>query len=285
MYRYLSIFNAERVVVASPKGLSEVLVTKNYEFQKPRQARTVLGRVLGIGLLLAEGDEHRHQRKGLMPAFSFRHVKELFPVFWSKSCEAVSAMSAEVERNKGNRPSQRAIDCNVSADVKVERDEAIFEMHEWASRATLDIIGLTGMGRDFNAIKDPNNELSQVYRTIFAPTPDAQLLQFFTIFLPQWAAIRLPIKRNYEIQHALVVIRNLARDLIRSKKERMERGEKSDDHDILSTAIESNIFSEENLIDQVMTFLAAGHESKFCFCIVIFLRWKQSNTYQRPQQL
>lgn len=267
MYRYLSIFNAERVVVTSPKGLSEVLVTKNYEFQKPRQARTVLGRVLGIGLLLAEGEEHRHQRKGLMPAFSFRHVKELFPVFWSKSCEVVNAMSAEIERKKGQGPSAKALECNVQADVKVESDEAIFEIHEWAGRATLDIIGLTGMGRDFSAIKNPNNELSQIYRTIFAPTRDAQLLQFFTVFLPQWAAIRLPIKRNYEIQHALVVIRNLARELIRTKKEKMEKGEKSDDHDILSTAIESGIFSEENLIDQVMTFLAAGHESKFCIAV------------------
>lgn len=182
----------------------------------------------------------------------------------------MDAMSAEIERNKGNGPNQKAIDCKVPANVKVESDEAILEIQEWAGRATLDIIGLTGMGRDFNAIKDPNNELSQIYRKIFAPTPDAQLLQFFTLFLPQWATIRLPIKRNYEIQHALVVIRNLARDLIRSKKERMERGEKSDDHDILSTAIESGIFSEENLIDQVMTFLAAGHESKFY--IVIFLR-------------
>lgn len=267
MYRYLSIFNVERVVVASPKGLSEVLVTKSYEFQKPRQARTVLGRVLGIGLLLAEGDEHRHQRKGLMPAFSFRHVKELFPVFWTKSCEVVNAMSSEIERHKGNCSSQKAIDCNVSADVKVESDEAILKIDEWAGRATLDIIGLTGMGRDFNAIKDPNNELSQIYRTIFAPTADAQLVQFFALFLPQWAAIRLPIKRNYEIQHALVTIRNLARELIRTKKEKMETREKSEDHDILSTAIESGIFSEENLIDQVMTFLAAGHESKFCIVL------------------
>lgn len=263
MYRYLGIFNAERLVVTSPKALSEVLVTKNYEFKKPSQARSVLGRVLGIGVLLAEGDEHKHQRKGLMPAFSFRHVKELFPVFWRKSCEVVVAMSAELERNKGQGPNEQAVKCQVPPDLKVDSDEAIIEIHEWAGRATLDIIGLTGMGRDFNAIADPNNELSKIYRTIFAPTPGAQLLQFFTVFLPLWAAKRLPMKRNVELHHGLGVIRTLARDLIQSKKAQLERGEKLEDHDILSTAIESGMFPEENLIDQVMTFLAAGHESKF----------------------
>lgn len=262
MYRYLGIFNAERLVVTSPKALSEVLVTNNYQYQKPSQARSALGRLLGIGLLLAEGDEHKHQRKGLMPAFSFRHVKELFPVFWRKSCEAVIAMSAELERNKGQRPNETAVKCQVPADLKVEKDEAIMEIHQWAGRATLDIIGLTGMGRDFNAIADPNNELSQVYRTIFAPTPSAQLLQLSMVFLPLFIVKRLPITRNWEIQHALSVIRKLARDLIQAKKAQLERGEKLEDHDILSTAIESGIFPEENLIDQVMTFLAAGHESK-----------------------
>ncbi|MDU6239207.1 MAG: hypothetical protein E6614_09635, partial [Bradyrhizobium sp.] len=38
-------------------ALAEVLVTKNYLFPKPDAVRTSLGRVLGYGILLAEGDE------------------------------------------------------------------------------------------------------------------------------------------------------------------------------------------------------------------------------------
>lgn len=56
-YRFL--FNAERIIVASPKGLAEVLVHKNYDFIKPKQMVEGVGRILGIGLLLAEGDEHK----------------------------------------------------------------------------------------------------------------------------------------------------------------------------------------------------------------------------------
>lgn len=45
--------------MTSPQALSEVLVTKSYDFIKPQQLRNGLGRVLGIGILVAEGDEHK----------------------------------------------------------------------------------------------------------------------------------------------------------------------------------------------------------------------------------
>ena len=54
-------------MLTSTKALGEVMVAKNYDFVKPPFFRDVLGRVLGMGLLLVEGDEHRQQRKALMP--------------------------------------------------------------------------------------------------------------------------------------------------------------------------------------------------------------------------
>lgn len=49
----------ERVVLTSPKALSELLVTKVYDFAKPTPVRQNLRRIVGDGILLAEGDEHR----------------------------------------------------------------------------------------------------------------------------------------------------------------------------------------------------------------------------------
>ena len=57
--RYLNVFNQERLLIISPKALAEVLATKNYDFRKPAQVRNGLGRLLGIGILLAEGEEHK----------------------------------------------------------------------------------------------------------------------------------------------------------------------------------------------------------------------------------
>ena len=57
--RYTNLFNVERLLITSPKGLGEVMVQKNYEFIKPAQLREGLGRILGVGILLAEGEEHK----------------------------------------------------------------------------------------------------------------------------------------------------------------------------------------------------------------------------------
>src|SRR5450432_4684686 len=86
--RYLGMFNVERLVITSVKGLSELLTTKSYDFSKPKQISAGIGRILGVGILLAEGDTHRAQRKNLMPAFAYRHIKELYATFWDKSRES-----------------------------------------------------------------------------------------------------------------------------------------------------------------------------------------------------
>lgn len=49
----------ERLLITSPKALGEVMTTKSYNFVKPAPMRAGIGRLLGIGILLAEGDEHR----------------------------------------------------------------------------------------------------------------------------------------------------------------------------------------------------------------------------------
>jgi hypothetical protein len=59
LIRYTHIFNSERVLVTSPKALGEVLVAKSYDFIKPPQFRSGPARFLGVGVLLAEGDEHK----------------------------------------------------------------------------------------------------------------------------------------------------------------------------------------------------------------------------------
>ena len=195
-------------------------------------------------MLLAEGDEHKQQRKMLMPAFSYRHVKDLYPVFWSKGREVVLKMKETLaEQQKAGTSADNAL-----------------EIGSWASRVTLDIIGLAGMGKDFNAIQDPSAELNDCYRRVFQPERGQRRMQLLGLLLPWWLISRIPSKRNTEVQEARALIRRVARDMIVEKKAKLEKSNLHD-VDILSVAITSGGFSDENLIDQLMTFLAAGHET------------------------
>lgn len=243
-------------MITSPKGLSEVLTTRNYDFVKPSHVSASIGRLLGIGILLAEGDEHKMQRKNLMPAFAYRHLKNLVPVFWDISRQAVEAMTVNV--NAGGLPDDELSDAQDK--LNAASDVAVIEVGEWASRATLDIIGTAGLGVNFGAVKDPNTLLNRTYRKVFKPSRQAAVLGLLNLFLPNWLVRNLPIKRNGEIEEATAIIRDTCRHMIRDKKAKLEKKEQLD-ADILSVAIESGGFTEEQLIDQLMTFLAAGHET------------------------
>lgn len=64
------LFNQERLVITSPEGLREVLSQNTYDFVKPHLLRAMVGKILGHGLLLSEGDVHKVRR------YLFIHVSK-----------------------------------------------------------------------------------------------------------------------------------------------------------------------------------------------------------------
>ncbi|PYH91074.1 cytochrome P450 monooxygenase [Aspergillus ellipticus CBS 707.79] len=259
LLRYYMTANLERLVVTSPKALSEILVQKVYEFEKPLLIRRSLGRITGEhGVLLVEGPEHKRQRKNLMPAFQYRHIKNLYSVFWSKSIEMVNMIEKELQQRS-------------------DPADNVISIETWSSRATLDIIGVAGMNRDFNSLRDPSNDLAHHYHRIMHTPPTALEKFLFVIGLITGTAgwvMDLPLERNRILDESSAFIRNVARQMIREAREASSKDEKShkttDAIDIISVAVESAAFTEEELVDQMMTFLAAGHEttsSAFQWCI------------------
>lgn len=240
---------------------------KNYEFIKPPQVRAGLGRLLGVGILLAEGEEHRIQRKNLMPAFAFRHIKDLYPIFWTKSCELVQAIQSTVQAEAGQMPS----------DTK--KAPAV-EISQWTSRATLDIIGVAGMGHDFGCVKDPNTEIMSTYRKVFQPTGQAKILGLLSFVFPVWLIRVIPVQRNDDIRSAAATIRRICRQLVEQTKTTIEQEGKNSGIDIISVALESKAFSEDNLVDQMMTFLAAGHETTASAMVWAILSLCRNPDYQ-----
>ena len=111
-----------------------------------------------------------------MPAFQFRHIKDLYPLFWEKAKELVKMVEAESKALTGFDNKHRKT----------------IEVNAWASRAALDIIGVAGMGKDFCSMADPISALNQTYRKIFSPGRTGQLLGLLGVFLPGWLVRSIP---------------------------------------------------------------------------------------------
>lgn len=141
----------------------------------------------------------------MMPAFAFRHIKDLYPIFWSKSIELVSALADQIASS------------HQSADEKLPASATV-DMHIWAKSTALDILGIAELGQDLGGIQNPEVELSRVYQKILSPSKEFSLLYRLSWILPPWILNRLPLKRNRDIVSGVRVIRRCARRLILWKK-------------------------------------------------------------------
>ncbi|KAI5199249.1 cytochrome P450 monooxygenase [Aureobasidium subglaciale] len=254
---YRGLFNMERVMVTTPKSLSEAVTLKSYDLIKPPALTQGLARILGYGVLLTEGQEHKSQRKNLTPAFSYRHIKDLYPIFWDQSRDMVLGIDKDLDKESNEKDSGETK--TVSTEISVDG---------WTSRATLDIIGVATIGKSFNAIENPNGKLYLTYQALFKQDWQARLVGLLNIVLPFWFLGALPIPRNIKVERARVYLSKVCFEMLAEKRSNIAAAKEKDSLDetaggvdILGVAMQSGGFTDEQIVDQLLTFLAAGHET------------------------
>ncbi|KAM0188787.1 hypothetical protein ACHAPI_010396 [Fusarium lateritium] len=137
------------------------------------------------------------------------------------------------------------------------------------TRATLDIIGTAGFGYEFGTLHNPNNEIRQQYKKIFLePSTAFNWLELLGNYIDFRLLLTLPVKKNRELTAGSNFMRNIAKKVIQERREKLFQNPLSQasniedtKKDIITTALASDCFSEEQLVDHIMTFLVAGHKS------------------------
>ena len=238
--------SASRLLPTTPETLAEVLNNKAYDWVKPAPARRFLARILGEGLIVVEGKEHKLQRKSVAPAFSGRNIRELVPTFWAKARHFADAVADQMK---------------VESQDEWGRRTGVIEINQIAQRITLDIIGKAALGKEMDTVIDANDELAQQYAVITDPERPGIVLYFaVNMFLPPWFVQLLPWKMNQLVWDAAQNLRSICRRLIAEKKALI--AEKNiEEKDILSVLLRSEQFDDEGIVNQLLTFLAAGHET------------------------
>lgn len=90
------------MLVCGPDALRDVLNTHSYDFQKPWGVRAFLGRAIGWGLIMAEGPEHRAQKKALTPGFHVRRIRELYSLMWEKTQIFLEEVEKDIQKHAGD---------------------------------------------------------------------------------------------------------------------------------------------------------------------------------------
>ena len=238
--------NKANLVLTTPESIQDALITHAYDYQKQPRTRRFLERILGEGLIVVEGKEHKAQRKSVAPAFHGKHIRDLVPLFWNKSLVFTDAATAEMVGE---------------SDEKTGLKTGVVEISALASRITLDIIGMACLGRDFKAIQNSNDELATQYEELLNPKRgNITVLFTMNMVFPPSLLRWVPWQAQRNMERVGLNLRRICRELVQTKK--AELAEKSSEHiDILSVLVKSGGFDDDGYVNQLLTFLAAGHET------------------------
>ncbi|KAI9476411.1 MAG: cytochrome P450 [Benjaminiella poitrasii] len=271
IFAYHGPWNSPHVVVTDHTLLKQILTSQEYDFVKTPEASSFLRRFLGDGLLTAEGEMHRHQRKMLNPAFSVNAVRALVPLM---------ARPGHMLRDKWLNMIKRSEDDDGKNKKRILDDEEFteIEISSDLSLATLDVIGWA-FGQDFKSLEfsgtSQQSRLSQAYLHIFSQ--DTSIMRILAFVFP---ILRyLPTERNRLIRRDLKWLDEESRALVQAGIDRAAAAKANKKHnqetnidlkkpkDLLATMVDlideetGKGFTLEEMKNQCLTFLAAGHET------------------------
>ncbi|KAK4105344.1 cytochrome P450 [Parathielavia hyrcaniae] len=246
LIRYCFPLGTERLSVADNQGIKHVTSKNPYNYPKPVRAKLWMTRILGDGVLLAEGHDHAYQRKTVNPGFSIRAINSFMPIFWQKGLRMVELQHREL--------------------IRSNESECSLEVLEWFNRATLDIIGKSGFGYEINSLEDEALPIREAYRLCFNFDFESRLLHGIQAFYP--TTQHIPSQMNDDINKARAIIINKATEILIERRRCMEFNPNAKDVLTLITQ-EDNALREkgepglsfDTMRDQIMTFLGAGHDT------------------------
>jgi len=241
----MGVFNCDRILLANSKALAEVLVNRSYEFPKPEGGRAFLRRSIGDGLVVAEGVHHKKQRKHSLPCFAFRQIKGLYPLFWEKAVKMTKVIEASAFSG-ANLVS--------NLDGKLV---GVTDIDYWVPKATLDIIGVAGLGRDFNTLENSHDKIAQLYEALTRPSTDRRNLAALYLLVGERAANLLCPGASRHLSKTTRELRALCEQFVREKRERL-KSSGAEAIDTLASLMNAEVFSDQELVDQLLTIIAAG---------------------------
>jgi len=215
-----------------------------------------------LGVLFVEGAQHRQQRHIMNPAFGPAQIREITDIFLEKAIRLRDVLLSEIGKDL------------TGATTGIRLD-----IMPWLSRMTLDVIGLAGFNYNFDAlnVNEKPNELHEAFSTVIGANRG---LSLFSMLQSRFPIMRMiPNERTRKVQVAQQTMTRIGRDLLSKSKavaraNASEKGEieKNSLHgrDLLSLLIKANMatdipdsqkLSDEDVVAQVPTFLAAGHET------------------------
>lgn len=208
-------------IIANPEAVKQVFTTKASSFRKGHLQDQYLGRIVGNGLLLSEGDYWTEQRTKIQPAFN----RERLSQYTDTVAELTIRMTKDWE----------------DGDV-IALDKAFQPL-------TLQVLAKALFGIELGEITDTFSRTGHTINSRFDFTE-------LTTFVPEW--VPLPKHRRYH--RAIAEFDDALYDLLEDRRSEFEATDSEGPPDDLLTMLLPTC-DNETIRDEVATILLGGHDT------------------------
>ncbi|PFH47821.1 hypothetical protein AMATHDRAFT_66733 [Amanita thiersii Skay4041] len=246
-----SALNRSRLVICDPKAITHFFARETFTYVQLKFSRVFIERMIGKGILWAEGESHKRQRKALSPAFSNAQIRKLTNIFYDSGYKLKMYWDAKFE----------------SGD-----NDVIIEVQHWMNRISLDSVGIAGFGHDFGTLDGKRTPVMDAFNSFSEDVPNEGVLTKLTFLLGPLFPVLLnvPTPRGKLFKDLRIALTRIADGLLeRSRKEKqgLVTEEIQADKSIIGLLVRAEssdtelYLSQEEIIAQVNVLLLAGYET------------------------
>ncbi|KAJ7165645.1 cytochrome P450 [Mycena crocata] len=149
VFQIPTAFGGRRTILCDPKAVNHFYSMERSIYVKSQLGRTVIANMFGRGLLWAEGESHKRQRKALTPAFSNAAIRRLTAVFYDSAYKLKGHWDAAIDSAPDN----------TIIDVEHWHVCPIFEK-------LLDSIGIAGFSHDFRSLDGEHSAVAEAFDSL-----------------------------------------------------------------------------------------------------------------------
>ncbi|MEM7291639.1 MAG: cytochrome P450 [Pseudomonadota bacterium] len=226
-YVYISSGIGGPLLVANdPKLIRHILVEKANSFKLAKTRQIVLRPILQDGLLTSENPVWKRTRKAMAPVFTPKNIHGFADTMLRVTQDYVAKYS----------------------------DGGSFDMAKEMTELTFEVLSETLFSNEIEGdLKEFEHKIERLFETVGRIDP------LDIVNVPGW----FPRVKHLTGWGILKYFRNMVRDTIKTRAEKFERGESVPD-DFLTLLLKAegpNGLSRQEIEDNVITFIGAGHET------------------------
>ncbi|TFK28611.1 cytochrome P450 [Coprinopsis marcescibilis] len=237
------------VVIADVKAAIHFLARDTLSYHQTPFAKVLIEMLFGPGILWAEEDNHRRQRKALTPAFSNAALRGYIPVFYDSVYKLKTTWESILESG-----------------------ETTIEVQNWMNNIALDNLGIAGFGYNFHCLDGDKPAVVDVFDAFESPEKSGYLSSAIFFLTPVFPALaRLPTKASNTFRSTKTSMKPIAEGLIERMKNEMSLVEdKQTEKSIIGLLIKAEtassglMLSGDEILAQVRwmnTLFFAGYET------------------------